>query len=113
MQTRMILTVHDELVFEAPDAELDRAKALCAKEMRRLRLARAFESGSGRGAELEERQNNSRSAVGYRGKQRRHHQPMVRVSHGMGGITEDSPSTLYGGTSACSFGIESRARRSK
>jgi DNA polymerase-1 len=33
MQTRMILTVHDELVFEAPEAELDGAKAIVREEM--------------------------------------------------------------------------------
>jgi len=33
MQTRMILTVHDELVFEAPEAELDRAQAVVREEM--------------------------------------------------------------------------------
>jgi DNA polymerase-1 len=33
MQTRMILTVHDELVFEAPDSELDRAKEIVRQEM--------------------------------------------------------------------------------
>ncbi len=33
MQTRMILTVHDELVFEAPKAELDRAKEIVREEM--------------------------------------------------------------------------------
>jgi DNA polymerase-1 len=33
MQTRMILTVHDELVFEAPEAELDHARALVKAEM--------------------------------------------------------------------------------
>jgi DNA polymerase-1 len=33
VQTRMILTVHDELVFEAPDAEVDRAEALVREEM--------------------------------------------------------------------------------
>jgi DNA polymerase-1 len=33
MQTRMILTVHDELVFEAPEAELDDARALVKAEM--------------------------------------------------------------------------------
>ena len=32
-QTRMILTVHDELVFEAPEAELDRAKGIVREEM--------------------------------------------------------------------------------
>jgi DNA polymerase-1 len=33
MQMRMILTVHDELVFEAPEAELDRAKEVVREEM--------------------------------------------------------------------------------
>ncbi len=33
MQTRMILTVHDELVFEAPEAEIERAEALVRQEM--------------------------------------------------------------------------------
>jgi DNA polymerase-1 len=33
MQTRMILTVHDELVFEAPEPELDRAKEIVRQEM--------------------------------------------------------------------------------
>ena len=33
MQTRMILTVHDELVFEAPEPEIDRAKKLVREEM--------------------------------------------------------------------------------
>ncbi len=33
MQTRMILTVHDELVFEAPDAELARAQEIVRAEM--------------------------------------------------------------------------------
>ncbi len=33
MQTRMILTVHDELVFEAPERELDRAKKIVREEM--------------------------------------------------------------------------------
>jgi len=33
MQTRMILTVHDELVFEAPEPEVDRAKAIVREEM--------------------------------------------------------------------------------
>ena len=33
MQTRMILTVHDELVFEAPEAELDPAEAVVREEM--------------------------------------------------------------------------------
>jgi DNA polymerase-1 len=32
-QTRMILTVHDELVFEAPERELDRAQAIVRQEM--------------------------------------------------------------------------------
>ena len=33
MQTRMILTVHDELVFEAPEAELDKAQQIVREEM--------------------------------------------------------------------------------
>jgi len=33
MQTRMILTVHDELVFEAPEAELEPAEAVVREEM--------------------------------------------------------------------------------
>jgi DNA polymerase-1 len=33
MQTRMLLTVHDELVFEAPEAELSRAREIVEAEM--------------------------------------------------------------------------------
>ncbi|MGE5326764.1 MAG: DNA polymerase I [Deltaproteobacteria bacterium] len=33
MQTRMILTVHDELVFEAPDAEVEKAREIVRAEM--------------------------------------------------------------------------------
>ncbi len=33
LETRMILTVHDELVFEAPEAELDRAREIVRAEM--------------------------------------------------------------------------------
>ncbi|HXX24067.1 MAG TPA: DNA polymerase I [Terriglobia bacterium] len=33
MQTRMLLTVHDELVFEAPEAELERAREIIKAEM--------------------------------------------------------------------------------
>ncbi len=33
MQTRMILTVHDELVFEAPEPELERARQIVREEM--------------------------------------------------------------------------------
>ena len=33
MRTRMILTVHDELVFDAPDAEVDQARAIVREEM--------------------------------------------------------------------------------
>ncbi|MCC6807812.1 MAG: DNA polymerase I [Deltaproteobacteria bacterium] len=34
MQTRMLLQVHDELVLEAPEAEIDRARALVARDMK-------------------------------------------------------------------------------
>jgi len=33
MQTRMVLTVHDELVFEAPESELERAREIVKAEM--------------------------------------------------------------------------------
>jgi len=33
VQTRMILTVHDELVFEAPEGEIERAEAIVREEM--------------------------------------------------------------------------------
>jgi DNA polymerase I len=33
MQTRLLLTIHDELLFEAPPGELDRARALIEREM--------------------------------------------------------------------------------
>jgi DNA polymerase-1 len=33
MRTRMLLTVHDELVFEAPEAELDSARKIVKAEM--------------------------------------------------------------------------------
>ena len=33
MQSRLILTVHDELIVEAPEAEADKAAAILAEEM--------------------------------------------------------------------------------
>jgi DNA polymerase-1 len=33
LQTRLLLTIHDELLFEAPPAELDQARALIEREM--------------------------------------------------------------------------------
>ncbi|HLW78814.1 MAG TPA: DNA polymerase, partial [Terriglobia bacterium] len=33
MRTRMILTVHDELVFEAPDSEIEQAREVVRSEM--------------------------------------------------------------------------------
>ena len=33
MQTRIVLTVHDELVFEAPEGEVDAATAIVQTEM--------------------------------------------------------------------------------
>ena len=33
MRTRMLLTVHDELVFEAPEAELEQARKIIEAEM--------------------------------------------------------------------------------
>jgi DNA polymerase-1 len=38
MGTRLVLTVHDELLFEAPDDEVDAAKDIVVREM-----AEAFE----------------------------------------------------------------------
>ena len=51
MQTRMILTVHDELVFEAPEAELDRAREIVRVEMEGvfpLKVPLRVDLGSGR-----------------------------------------------------------------
>jgi DNA polymerase-1 len=51
MQTRMILTVHDELVFEAPEAERDSARAIVKAEMEGaypLRVPLRVEVGMGK-----------------------------------------------------------------
>jgi DNA polymerase I len=51
MQTRMILTVHDELVFEAPESELDSARAIVKTEMEGaypMRVPLQVEVGVGR-----------------------------------------------------------------
>ncbi len=37
MQTRMLLQVHDELVFEAPPEEVDQVRALAKTEMESVR----------------------------------------------------------------------------
>ena len=51
MEARMILTVHDELVFEAPEAELDALTALVREKMERaiaLEVPLVVECGRGR-----------------------------------------------------------------
>ena len=51
MQTRMILTVHDELVFESPDAELESAREIVKAEMEGtypMRVPLRVEIGVGR-----------------------------------------------------------------
>ena len=51
MRTRMILTVHDELVFEAPEAELDQAREIVRAEMEgayALRVPLRVDIGAGR-----------------------------------------------------------------
>ena len=51
MRTRMILTVHDELVFEAPDVELDRACEVVKSEMEgayAMNVPLLVDMGSGR-----------------------------------------------------------------
>jgi len=40
MQARMILTVHDELVFEAPESESDFAREIVKAEMEGVYLMR-------------------------------------------------------------------------
>ena len=50
MGARMILTVHDELVFEVPEAELDAARSLVVSTMEtvcELRVPLVVETGSG------------------------------------------------------------------
>ena len=51
MKTRMILTVHDELVFESPEAEGDAAKEVIRAEMEGvypLRVPLKVDLGSGK-----------------------------------------------------------------
>ena len=38
LSAQMLLQVHDELVFEAPDGEIEATIALCAKSWRRRRI---------------------------------------------------------------------------
>ncbi|HEX5483103.1 MAG TPA: DNA polymerase, partial [Terriglobia bacterium] len=40
MNTRMILTVHDELVFETPEAELESARSAVQEEMENVHSLR-------------------------------------------------------------------------
>ncbi|MGH9375837.1 MAG: DNA polymerase, partial [Terriglobia bacterium] len=50
MRTRTILTVHDELVLEAPDAEIESARAVIQQEMEQvypLRVPLKVETGVG------------------------------------------------------------------
>jgi DNA polymerase I len=50
MQTRMILTVHDELVFESPEPELEQARSVVQEEMQgvyALRVPLRVEIGEG------------------------------------------------------------------
>jgi len=51
MRTRMIMTVHDELVFEAPDAELERAREVVENQMEgafQMRVPLKVDLGVGR-----------------------------------------------------------------
>ena len=51
MGTRMILTVHDELVFEVPEEELDAARAVVKEEMegaRKLKVPLRVDIGVGK-----------------------------------------------------------------
>ena len=51
METHIILTVHDELVVEAPDAELDAARQVVQEEMegvRALRVPLRVDVGAGK-----------------------------------------------------------------
>jgi DNA polymerase-1 len=50
LKTRMILQVHDELVFEAPESELDRVREIVRSEMEgviRLEVPIKVDMGSG------------------------------------------------------------------
>ncbi|MGH9342261.1 MAG: DNA polymerase, partial [Terriglobia bacterium] len=50
LQTRMILTVHDELVLESPESELENARAAVREEMENvfaLRVPLRVEDGAG------------------------------------------------------------------
>ena len=65
LQSRMILTVHDELVFEAPEAELEKAKAIVREEMEGTFPMRVpVEGGLGCGTELEGGEVGTRCQVG-------------------------------------------------
>ena len=58
MQTRMIMQVHDELVLEAPDAEIEAVREALPL-MQRGRAARAVGGRGGRGQELGSRRTGA------------------------------------------------------
>ena len=54
MQTRMIMQVHDELVLEAPDAEIEAVREALPRLMCNVRAARAVGGRGGVGKNWEQ-----------------------------------------------------------